>query len=850
MQRGKLSAILATAAVGFAALATLLSPAGSANQAEITPLDAPLLQTLPQFHGQHVEDLLWGSYRSGLYLGLRMRVPKSLLVGLAWFDPDQPGGEIQLRHEAQSRDGLIFGWEAHDGRSFGRQELVDGPLHLTTHLMKHGEAACGHGGDWAVRVTAQPAAGDFEPISGTEHVQKRVSLIFYVMDEAGSPIQLETAGASSPSSRRPAFVSGYHPVAGSWEMSMHLQQQEGVQKAAKLRHLAVRTLASHNITDLLRIHLNQPAHRSSGRRVPQLPNEAQPAANLAAFQVTLRVPGKVDLIFLAGQDGAMPTPVSSLMNPGSGLSGWLPAWVLQWLPSATGSSSHHTQTLQETCRSSREERLQRLQGSQLTNRLQDAEAGYAKRVADTFGPLEAADLPPGTAKASNAALSNMLGGLGYFYGASKILLAKGPHAAQPRAVVESWPAALYTGVPSRSFFPRGFLWDEGFHQLLVHKWDPAISRDVLAHWLDLINSQGWIAREQILGQEARARVPEEFMVQNPDAANPPTLFLVLADMARGLQAAAEGSSSRSKEVLQADADFLRAAWPRLTSWLGWFQRTQQGPVPGSYRWRGRDNTTNRELNPKTLESGLDDFPRASHPSEDERHLDLRCWMALAYQSLATIGKSLALDPSEVQPYTEMAAALSDPAELVRLHWAPQAQRFLDWGNHTEGVTLQRVLLRLPDGRPYAQELQRIVDPERPPQLQFVPHFGFVSLFPLLMRLLPPDSPQLAALLQALPQADLLWSPYGLRSLGKDSPLYNQHNTEHDAPYWRGAVWFNINYLALAALQHYSQIVGPAASSLVCRVRQRGFAFTDKLAERLLAGLLQQDRIWRQRHSSS
>ena len=34
-------------------------------------------------------------------------------------------------------------------------------------------------------------------------------------------------------------------------------------------------------------------------------------------------------------------------------------------------------------------------------------------------------------------------------------------------------------------------------QLLVSKWDPAMSRDMLAHWLDLMNKQGWIAREQV-----------------------------------------------------------------------------------------------------------------------------------------------------------------------------------------------------------------------------------------------------------------------------------------------------------------------------------------------------------------
>jgi mannosyl-oligosaccharide glucosidase len=51
---------------------------------------------------------------------------------------------------------------------------------------------------------------------------------------------------------------------------------------------------------------------------------------------------------------------------------------------------------------------------------------------------------------------------------------------------------------------------------------------------------------------------------------------------------------------------------------------------------------------------------------------------------------------------------------------------------------------------------------QPPSLQFVPHFGYVSLFPLMMGVIPPESPRLGDLLGHLNESRLLWTNFGLR----------------------------------------------------------------------------------------
>lgn len=86
---------------------------------------------------------------------------------------------------------------------------------------------------------------------------------------------------------------------------------------------------------------------------------------------------------------------------------------------------------------------------------------------------------------------------------------------------------------------------------------------------------------------------------------------------------------------------------------------------------------NFDISSQTLMSGLDDYPRASHPSDDERHLDLRCWMLLAANCMRSISELLGTkDSLDMVP-------LSIHFQLV-VYWV--YQYILSKSNHFAGLS--------------------------------------------------------------------------------------------------------------------------------------------------------------------
>ena len=76
---------------------------------------------------------------------------------------------------------------------------------------------------------------------------------------------------------------------------------------------------------------------------------------------------------------------------------------------------------------------------------------------------------------ARAGLSNLMAGVSFFYGDTVQRTPDG-------SLRHTREGSLLTAIPGRSYFPRGFLWDEGFHELVVARWNRSLSEAILSSW--------------------------------------------------------------------------------------------------------------------------------------------------------------------------------------------------------------------------------------------------------------------------------------------------------------------------------------------------------------------------------
>jgi hypothetical protein len=118
-------------------------------------------------------------------------------------------------------------------------------------------------------------------------------------------------------------------------------------------------------------------------------------------------------------------------------------------------------------------------------------------------------------KCSKVSMASLLGGLNYMYGPIR--------TSESQGYVQEKP--MFSGTPSRTGFPRAFLWDDGFHNVLFCQYDKKICMSIIEHWLSTVFENGWIPREHIRGKECEEYANVAFLVQLEKEGNPPTLFL-------------------------------------------------------------------------------------------------------------------------------------------------------------------------------------------------------------------------------------------------------------------------------------------------------------------------------------
>lgn len=835
----------------------------------------------------------WGTYRPGYYFGMKS-MKSTLSTGLMWFDSSRQN----IRHQTNQDEITQMEWLEHDGSNFGRQKLVDNKsnLVLETSFAIDDRLNKNEVSSWYQKLSMRQQVRT-EQAGGTQMVYYFAADCFSI-PQSDLPdqkcVQLSSFENIEITTRNEVDKSillrfiGRNRDSNDWTfLEFTTNDSDRFENWSYL--LRYKSYMFSTLNQLKKELLNNNDAPSNVRNKREFIDEfgefisydenRDDTSNGNFLAVSFKANGDSD-IFISYREGITAKDAGD---------------VLKIIDKADSEGS-------------RFEAVSRT----FAALFQQYQTQFSSKF-DNFISLtssEFKDKTLGLAKDQiKTCLSSLLGGIGYFEGHSRLafnvdaswdtiedLANQPPQLADPRKPnvthvldLESSKhiTRLLTATPSRTIFPRGFLWDEGFHQMVISQWDEKITMKVISDWLNAMfitenqdeevdrkRKIGWIPREMILGEDSRSRVPDEFITQRVNIANPPTFLLVIERLINryfaGTCDVGQEQCEVTNEQQQILSGFLEKIYPRLHYWIQWFEVTQSIPSEElveksenaenvrAYRWRGRSSNDGKVV-PNTLSSGLDDYPRALFPTSYEKHVDLMSWMIKASQIMANIeGILLAQAKDDVRVremlsdlgltvgwYAKESKVLLD--NMFAQHYSSEHKAFFDLGiNNETAAFVYEVLFRCMnpetkttiDGYIPVQYLQGQTNfcPSHHPKplyplsdgqggylsrerlsaqnytYDFVPRVGYVTIFPFLLKVLPitsnPDDVQKEAIEQTLTFMEdpkYLFTEYGLRSIAASDKFYLKRNSAGDAPYWRGPIWINVNYLALSALHHYAQI---------------------------------------------
>ncbi|CCJ31135.1 unnamed protein product, partial [Pneumocystis jirovecii] len=670
--------------------------------------------------------LLWGPYRPNLYMGIRSRDPKAILAGIMWAGLDNYIQIWDIRHTCEQNDNMeMYGWQEFDVRTGGRQIIKDKDIdiEIVTEFVKvYTEKQAGN---WGLRIKGKP-----------KKAGSKTSIFFYVVSNENE-IKLDSKLEK-------------HGIKGSVILSDKTSKKFTIE-ITQGPNTNIYPSYNHSIAN--EKHLNRSMYFSM-----MVPKEN---------------------IWMA-KDLLLSTIDKNIENNYQKYNQDIPPPALFYtLPNIDGQGNLHF--VQKIFQGSFEFDIlyssldDPITSHQLKNRITSNSELFKKRFAKIF-PFTYPFNSNKYTKFAQTLLSNLLGNIGYFYGDSIVdrsYIYEYEETFQEYNLEKSpqveGPFSLFTATPNKSFFPRGFYWDEGFHLLLIGSWDNDLSLEIIKSWLSLMDDDGWIAREQILGDEARSKVPKEFIVQYSHYANPPTMVLPIVSFLEKLNHSKNETEDPQENIYskyikypELAIDYLKKIYPLLRRQYNWYRRTQKGEIKKwnrqafsleeGYRWQGCTST-------HCFTSGLDDYPRP-YPHNGELHLDLLSWMGLFTKTLKSIAEKIGYK-KDVEEYIIIEKAIIK--NIDDLHWNDEQNAYCD-STINQDTSIHEC------------------------------HIGYITIFPLLTGLLPASSSHLDKLLDIMYSPDHLWSPYGLRSLSTKNPYF-----EKDENYWRGPVWININYMALSSL---------------------------------------------------